>query len=134
MIGNIITKYIIFFLIGLMAGGIIESIYRSIEHKKFIKPKFINWAMYGFVGVLLFVLSILNISVFFEILLMIFFTTGIEFMVWYTYLKIKKIHLWSYSHQRFNYKWIICPLFSFYWLLMAVVYYYLALPWIISLI
>ena len=134
MIWNIIIKGIIFFLFWLIIGRIAELTYRSIEHKKLIIPKIVNIQMYGFTSIFLFLLYILNISIFFEILLMIAFTTGIELLIWYIYIKIKKIRLWNYCDERANYKWIICPLFSFYWLLIALVYYYLALPWIIGLL
>ena len=127
-----IINCIIFFLFGLLIGCLFEIIYRSIEYRKFVVPRFVNLQMYWLTSVFLFWLYFFWFPWELEVLLMIIFTTGIEFTIWYIYLRIKKIHLRNYSHQRANYKWIICPLFSLYWLLIAIIFYYIIFPWIIG--
>jgi len=124
MIKNIIINYIV----GLIAGCILESSYRSFQAKKFIRPIFVNFQMYGLTGVFLYLVSLLKITIYFKILLIIIFTTSIEFITGYTYYKLKKIRLWDYSNQALNYKGFICPLFSLYWLAISLFYYYWLIP------
>ena len=43
-----------------------------------------------------------------------------------------KIKLWDYSDRWGNVKGIICPLFTFFWLVLSAVYYFLIHPHILS--
>ena len=82
--------------------------------------------MYGCTATFLFLRSLFNLDIFSSILLIIAFTTAIEFTIGYGYLKFKKVRLWDYSDQFLNYKGIVCPLFSFYWLIISLLYYYVS--------
>jgi len=44
-------KIILNFFIGLAIGFVLEFIFRSIEHKKFVKPKLVDAQMYALIGV-----------------------------------------------------------------------------------
>jgi uncharacterized membrane protein len=121
-------KIIINFLVGLIGGFILEFIYRSITLKKVILPKFINYQMYGLTSIFLFFVYFLNISLVVKLILIFVFPTIVEFVTGYLYLKIKGIYLWDYSKEFLNFKGIICPLFSIFWFIISIIYYYLVIP------
>jgi uncharacterized membrane protein len=112
-------------------GYFLELIYRSIKQKKLIRPLFINLQMYGLTAGFLSLIYFLDITLILRVLFILVFTTGIEFLVGYGYLKFKKIRLWNYSDQFLNYQGLICPIFSFYWLLISLFYFYLIIPLVI---
>lgn len=120
------------FFIGLLVGFVFEIIYRSFQAKKIVIPKFVNLQMYGLTAVFLSILYILNISLALKLILMFVFPTLLEFIIGYLYIKIKKVYLWDYSKEPFNFMGIICPLFSFYWFIIAVAYYYSILPLLVQ--
>jgi len=127
-----IIKTLTILFCGLIMGFLVELIFRSIKNKKITKPLFINYQMYGLSGLFLFLLYNLQINILFKIILMVLFTTGIEFITGYLYLKIKNKYLWKYKHK-FNYKKLICPLFSFYWLCVSLFAYYFIIPQILKI-
>ncbi len=116
------------FLIGISVGFILEFLYRSYEAKKFILPKFIDCQMYGLVGISLVLIHYLKASLFYELLLLFILPTLIEFTTGYLYLKIKNIRLWDYRGEIYNFKGLICLKFSFFWFVIATLYYSLVLP------
>ena len=118
-------------IIGLITGAILEFAYRSIKNNKLTKPFLVNAQMYGLTAVFLYFLYILDISIIYKIILILLFTTTIEYITGSLYLHFKKVHLWDYSTEFMNYKGIICPLFSFYWLVVALVFYCLFLPFLV---
>lgn len=126
-----IKGVILNFLIGCLIGIFLEFTYKSIENKKFRKPLFVNYQMYGLSAVFLYFLYFLNISIIYKVILILLFMTTIEFLTGYLYFLFKKIHLWDYSNQPLNYKGFICLKFSFYWVIIALFYYYLILPFIV---
>ena len=123
-----IEKIFLNYFIGIFIGFFLEVIYRSIRARKFIKPKFINLQMYALTGSFLYLIYYQNISFFIKIPLIAIFTTLIEFIVGSLYLKFKNVYLWDYTDQPLNYRGIICLRFSFYWLIISLLYYYLILP------
>ena len=121
-------KIIMYFLIGLLIGYILEFMYRSLTARKIIFPKFINYQMYGLTGGFLYFLYMLNISLISKLIYMFIFPTVIEFIIGYSYLKIYGIYLWDYSNEIFNFKKIICPAYSFVWFVISLIYYLLIIP------
>lgn len=120
-------------LSGFLLWSIFEWIYRSLEHHRFVFPRFINVQIYVLTGIFLYVLSLVQLPLVLKMLLIVIFSTLLEYLTGYLYLKYKKIRLRDYSHQRANYKRLICPLFSFYRLAIALVYYFFVLPWLVSI-
>ena len=116
---------------GLLIGIFLEFIYRSIKNKKITKPLLVNVEMYGFTAVFLYFLYMIDISIIYKIILILLFTTTVEFITGSLYLYFKKVYLWDYSGEFMNYEGIICPLFSFYWLMVALIYYFLFLPFLV---
>ncbi len=118
-----ITKIVLHFFIGLIGGLILELAYRSINAKKVIIPKFVNFQMYGLTGAFLCWLYFLSIPIAIKLLAIFVFPTMIELITGYLYLKIKGVYLWDYSNQPFNFKKLICLRFSIYWFIIAGIYY-----------
>ena len=58
--------------------------------------------------------------------------TFLEFIAGLIFIKGMKIKLWDYSDCFGNIKGIICPQFSFYWIVLSALYYFLINPRIIS--
>ncbi len=117
-------QILIHYLIGLVLGFVLEFVYRSFNSKKLILPLFINLQMYGLSTAFLYFLSLYDLPIYFLILFILIFTTGIEFIIGYTYLKYKNIMLWDYRQEKFNYKGLICLKFSILWVVLCLMYYF----------
>ncbi|TSC66649.1 MAG: uncharacterized protein G01um101477_36 [Candidatus Doudnabacteria bacterium Gr01-1014_77] len=126
-----VIQIIVNYLVGLFAGYILELGYRSFEAKKLVKPLLVNAQMYGLSTIGLYLTYTWQIHLVIKVVLILVLTTGVEFVFGYYYLKVKKIRLWDYSKERFNYKGIVSLKFSFYWLIIALLYYYFVLPSVI---
>ena len=50
--------------------------------------------------------------------------TVIEYITGLIFIKGLRIRLWDYSKQWGNIQGIICPLYSFFWLIVAAIYYF----------
>lgn len=124
-------QIIIHYLIGLGLGFTLEFLYRSFNAKKLVWPLFVNLQMYGLSTAFLYVLSLYNLPIYYLIILILIFTTGIEFIIGYTYLKYKNIMLWDYSNERFNYKGLICLKFSIVWVIFCLIYYFLIMSLVV---
>ena len=70
-------------------------------------------------------------------LIMIFSMTAsmilLEFLAGLIFVKGFHVRLWDYSNMKGNIMGIICPLFSFFWFVIAVVYYYALNPFVYRL-
>lgn len=128
-----LIQIIINYICGLTLGFIFEFVYRRVFYKNLERPKLINFQMYGLTAIFLYIVFLFDLHYFYNILLALIFTTGIEFMVGYSYLKRRKIHLWDYSAEPFNYKGIISPRFSLYWLVISLLYFYSVIPVLIKI-
>ena len=58
--------------------------------------------------------------------------TVIEYIAGLIFIKGMNIKLWDYSDQWGNVQGIICPLFSFFWLLLSATYYFFIHPYILN--
>ena len=58
--------------------------------------------------------------------------TALEYVAGMIFIHGMKIKLWDYSDRWGNVKGIICPLFTFFWLVLSAVYYFLIHPHILS--
>lgn len=123
---------IMLFMIGSILGWGLEFFYRNIfERKKkekledpgFLKGPYLP--IYGFGVLILQYISSLNINFSIKIILFAILLTIIELITGIIFTKYFKIKLWNYSKNRFNYKGIICPLFSFFWTILGIIYYFL---------
>ncbi|MEI8270656.1 MAG: hypothetical protein WCG45_04755 [bacterium] len=128
-----LIQIILNFFIGILIGVLLEFSFRSIEEKKLIMPKLIDCQMYGLIATFLTILYFLHISLVFKLILMFIIPTLIEFATGYLYFKIKKVHLWDYKEEKYNFMELVCPLFSFFWFIISLLYYFLFLPFIVNL-
>lgn len=129
------------FAIGSMLGWGIEVIYRRyISQKRWVNPGFLTGPclpLYGFSLCILFLLTQLEhrIPVKEEWLekailfaLMAIAITALEYLVGSIMINVAHIRLWDYSECRGNIKGIICPQYSFYWMILSALYYFLIHP------
>lgn len=127
------------FFVGSVIGWCIEILFRRIfTAKKWINPGFLTGPylpLYGFGVAGLFGISQIPIetgSVIWNavvtILLMGVTMTLIEYIAGLIFIKGMKIKLWDYSDRKGNIQGIICPLFSFCWLLVSAFFYFVIEP------
>lgn len=121
------------FASGLVIGLVVEFIYKSIERKKLVLPQMVNLQMYAYTSVLLYFLYFWEIGLLYKILVVLIFTTGLEYAIGHYLLKHNLKLDWDYSGCWLNYKGLICFKFSVLWLLMSLLVYYTLIPFIINL-
>lgn len=132
------------FVIGSLVGWVIEFFFRRIVHKKWVNPGFLvgpYLPIYGVGTVCLYGLSNIDLhlpsdlswlDVIIKILLIAVVMVFIEYIVGLIFIKGMKIKLWDYSNRKGNIQGIICPLFSFLWLAVGAIYYFLVNPYLVK--
>lgn len=131
------------FFVGSVVGWCIEVLFRRIfTAKKWINPGFLTGPylpLYGFGVAMLFAISLIPIDTGYYwldsliiILIMGVVMTLIEYIAGLIFIKGMKIKLWDYTDRRGNIQGIICPLFSFLWLLVCAFYYFVIDPFVIE--
>ncbi len=133
-VDHILVAFFLFF-IGSTLGWCLEVLFRRFfSAKKWINPGFLTGPclpLYGFGVTGLYFLSLIPLNtgmVWLDALLMILIMgaamTVIEYIAGLIFIKGMGIKLWDYSNQWGNLQGIICPLFSFFWLVVAAVFYF----------
>lgn len=132
------------FVIGSLVGWLIELFFRRIVHKKWVNPGFLvgpYLPIYGVGTVCLYGLSNIDLhlgsslswlDIIIKILLIAVVMVLVEYIVGLIFIKGMKIQLWDYSDQKGNIGGIICPLFSFLWLLVGALYYFFVNPYLVK--
>ena len=136
------------FFIGSLIGWSLEVFWRSFFSKnnpdrKWINPGFLTGPylpLYGLSLCVLFTLSFINVSFVKEIfiqkvllfVLMAMCITLMEYVAGIIFIKGMKIKLWDYSNCWGNIKGIICPQYSFYWIILSAVYYFFIHPQVLE--
>lgn len=136
------------FFSGSLVGWILELFWRRFfsknnAEKKWINPGFLNGPylpLYGFSLCLLFSLSFIDVSAISNeviqkivlFVLMALCITALEFIAGLIFIKGMKIKLWDYSKNWLNIKGIICPQYSFYWVVLSGIYYFFIHPQIVE--
>lgn len=142
---DVLLKMSILFFIGAINGYIIELFYRRFfSLKKWINPGLLKGPylpLYGFGIIGLYLLSNIDLPIdnkylkmLILLLMMGILMTIIEYITGLIFIKIFHIKLWDYSNQLFNIQSIICPVFSFFWIVIACIYYFLVNPYIIIIL
>lgn len=137
------------FCIGSFIGWGLEVLYRkrfddlNPEHK-WINPGFLRGPylpLYGMSLIILFLLAriepylgiknqtLCKLTLF---VVMAVCITAVEYFTGLIFIVKLKMKLWDYSNNRFNIKGIICPLYSFFWMLLSALYYFVIDPRIIK--
>ena len=147
------TKYQVFLIIvflfffGSGGGWVLELFFRRFfsganPERKWLNPGFLFGPcvpLYGFGTVVLFVLSEFESQIFGQFggswwyYLVMFFgmalaMTALEYIAGLMSLKVMHLRLWDYSHCWGNIQGLICPLFTFFWGVLAALYYFLLYP------
>ncbi len=117
---------------GLLLGSLLEFVYKSITRHKIHPPKLVEVQMYLYTAILLYILFILKTHFITNILIILIFTTGIEFLIG-SILFRKGEKLWSYKNEWLNYKGIICLKFSLIWLSLSLIALYIIYPWFLKI-
>ncbi len=137
------------FMSGSLIGWAIELFYRRYfdptnKERRWINPGFLTGPylpLYGFSLMILYLLASLEkyvpiqndvgrkLVLFFIMAVCI---TVVEYFTGLIFIVKMKIKLWDYTENRFNVKGIICPLYSFYWMILSAVYYFLINPYILE--
>ena len=123
------------FFIGSTSGWVLEVFFRRFcSAKKWINPGFLTGPylpLYGFGVVGLFGISLIPVDTgmywldsLLIILIMGVVMTVIEYIAGLIFIKGMKIRLWDYSDRWGNIQGIICPLFSFFWLIVSALFYF----------
>ncbi len=141
---NILLVLAFLFLIGSLVGWMLELLYRRFisdtnPERKWINPGFLvgpYLPLYGFSLCALYLMSNIKVSFIHNktireivlFLIMACIVTMIEYIAGLIFIKRMKIKLWDYTNEWANIKGIICPKYTFYWVLLSAVYYFLIHP------
>ncbi|MDX9970848.1 MAG: putative ABC transporter permease [Candidatus Gracilibacteria bacterium] len=124
--------YLLFlFITASIAGWIMEIFYRSIQSKRIINPGFLNGPylpIYGTSAAIIFGISNLEIHEFLKLAIFTFLPTIGELITGIFFYNFYKIRLWDYSKEFLNFKGFICPLYSFYWAILSLLFHKFLTP------
>ena len=134
------------FFIGSSIGWCLEVVYRRFfEERRWMNPGFLTGPylpLYGFSLCSVYLMAHINIT-FIEnkyvqkivlFVLMSVIVTIIEYIAGMIFIRHMKIKLWDYTDNWGNVKGIICPKFSFYWVVLSAIYYFLIHPLILDVL
>ena len=126
-----ILKLSYLFLIGSVMGWLIELIFRSFTAKKIISFGALKGPylpLHGIGFILIYYISTLDVIISIKAILFLIATTLIEYLIGKYFLDVWQLRYWDYSSNRWNYKGLICPLFSIIWLMLSMLFYYFVFP------
>lgn len=146
---RLLLRLAFLFFIGALSGWCLEVMFRKFfssdnpEHR-WINPGFCTGPylpIYGFGLCALYLISSvesyipiasegLRMTVLF--LIMAASTTAMEYVAGVFCLKFAKLRLWDYSDRWGNVQGIICPLFTLFWTILGILYYYFIHPHILN--
>lgn len=119
------------FAAGSIAGWFIELLHR--KNLKKLTSGFLNGPylpVYGFGLILIYVISLFEINIILRIISFAVLITTLELITGFIFVKYFKIKLWNYSDDFLNFKGIICPLYSFYFAALSMLFYFFVFPWV----
>jgi uncharacterized membrane protein len=132
-----ILEYLFIFITGAQLGWGIEVVYRKYFGlaKKWINPGFLSGPylpLYGTGVSLLYIVSEQHLSLGIKIVLFAIITTTIEYMTGLFFLKFYHTRLWDYSKLKFNIKGFIAPLYTLFWTILSLFFYFVLYPYFYS--
>ena len=138
---NIFLTLTFLFAIGSMLGWGLEVLFRRcVTQKKWENPGFLTGPclpLYGFSLCILYLLTQLEhtlpvktewLEKLILFALMAIAITALEYLIGTLMLSVAHIRLWDYFDCKWNINGIICPQYTFYWMLLSAVYYFLIHP------
>lgn len=115
-------------------GWVLEVVYRRYfgKARSWINPGFLSGPylpLYGSGVCLLYIVSDLSIVFYIKVILFCIITTLIEYLTGLFFLKYYKTRLWDYTKLKFNIGGLIAPLYSFFWTILSLVFYFFLYPY-----
>ncbi len=133
------------FAVGSMIGWCIEVIYRRfVSQKHWVNPGFLTGPCLPLYGMSLCILYLLAgfeddipgkeiwMRKLILFMIMSFAITCLEYCIGELTLAVTKVRLWDYTEQWGNFRGMICPLYSFFWMMLSAVYYFFIHPHILD--
>lgn len=129
-----ILKYLFVFISGSILGWCLEVVYRRYFGlaKKWINPGFLSGPylpLYGSALCVLYIISDMHILFYIKVMLFAIVTTSLEYLTGLFFLRVYHTRLWDYRKLKFNIQGLISPLYSLFWLILSLVFYYLLYPY-----
>lgn len=126
---SIFLILVFIFFIGSTFGWILELFWRRLYHGKWVNPGFLVGPYLPIYGLSLTLMTGMHlwfesheILPIYQIILMGLSITLLELISGLIFLK-QGVRLWDYRDRKFNYKGVICPLFTVIWIIMGAIYY-----------
>jgi uncharacterized membrane protein len=122
-----VFRYILYFAIYSGIGWVVEAIYRSFRHRRFVNAGFLRGPFLPIYGmgatcVLLLAPTLRRFGLGWELFAFGVVLTAIEYAVGTACEKIFGLRMWDYSEDRLNFQGRICLPYSALWASMAVVF------------
>lgn len=121
--------FVFIFFIGSTYGWVLELIFRRLCHGKWVNPGFLVGPYLPIYGLSLSLMTGMhvyfeahNILPIYQVILMGLIITLIELVGGLIFLK-QGVRLWDYRDRKYNFKGVICPLFTMIWIMMGAIYY-----------
>lgn len=115
------------FASGACAGWVIELVYRRfVSRRRWVNPGFLSGPylpLYGLGTVILYGLSTVDVPLLPRIALFVVALTALEYVTGWFFLKNYHIRLWDYRKEWGSVQGFICPRYSLYWTLLALVFF-----------
>lgn len=137
---NLFLKLSFLFFLGATGGWVLELFFRHFTSPthKWVNPGFCTGPyvpLYGFGLCAMYLLGQLRMpaGVWGEALRVIAMgaaATALEYLAGILLLQYYHVRLWDYSRRPGNIQGLICPLFTFFWMLLGAAYYYLLNPYV----
>ena len=126
---NLFLIFVFIFYLGSTFGWVLELFFRRLFHGKWVNPGFLVGPYLPIYGLSLTMMTGMhlffeqhNILPVYQVIMMGLSITLLELIGGLIFLK-QGVRLWDYRDRKFNYKGVICPLFTMIWTLMGAVYY-----------
>jgi uncharacterized membrane protein len=120
----LLYKYLLLFLSGTVAGWILEVFWRRYFGlaRRWINPGFLSgpWLpLYGFGVMILYKICELDLAISVRAVVFLLGMTLLEYISGVIFTRAFKIRLWDYSESWMNIQGLICPMYSFLWMLLG---------------
>lgn len=126
---NLFLIIVFIFFLGSTFGWVLELFFRRLYHGKWVNPGFLVGPYLPIYGLSLSFMTGMhlffeahNILPIYQVILMGLSITLIELIGGLIFLK-QGVRLWDYRDRKFNFKGVICPLFTMIWIMMGAIYY-----------
>ncbi len=133
----IFYQLVLLFSVGSISGWILEVFWRRFFglSRRWINPGFMSgpWLpLYGFGFILLYSICRLELPPALNALIFLFLLTALEFLAGLISVYHFRIRLWDYRQNKGNILGLICPLYSFLWMLLGLFFLWGIYPFLDS--